>query len=100
MAQKVSTSDCFANVRLLPVAGVLAAHHVVRFQRAHGFEDLGFLILDGSKVPGSGRLHGKQGDDLKEVVLNHVAQTAGGFVNAPRLPMPKFSDSVTWMLAT
>ena len=43
-------------------------------------KDLGFLAVHGSKVPDGRRLHGKQRDDLEEVVLDHVAQTAGGFV--------------------
>ena len=36
--------------------------------------------MHGSKAPIGRRLHGQQRDDLEEVVLDHVAQTAGGFV--------------------
>ena len=36
--------------------------------------------MHGSKAPTGRRLHGQQRDDLEEVVLDHVAQTAGGFV--------------------
>ena len=49
-------------------------------------EDLGLLGVHGSKVPIGRRLHGKQRDDLEEVVLNHVAQTAGGFVKRAAVP--------------
>ena len=62
------------------VAVVLAAHQVVGLQGACGFENLGFLAVHGSKVPDGRRLHGEQRDDLEEVVLDHVAQTARGFV--------------------
>jgi hypothetical protein len=48
--------------------------------------------VHGSKVLAGRRLHGKQRDDLEEVVLDHVAQTAGGFVKAPRPFTPKSSD--------
>ena len=34
----------------------------------------------GPKAPIGRRLHGQQRDDLEEVVLDHVAQAAGGFV--------------------
>ena len=79
-AQKVSTSESFATSGSVAVAGVLAAHHVVGLQRAHGLEHLGLLVVHGAKVPVGGRLHGEQRDDLEEVVLDHVAQAAGGFV--------------------
>ena len=46
-------------------------------------KDLGLLGVHGSKIPIGRRLHGKQRDDLEEVVLDHVAQTAGGFVKCP-----------------
>ena len=79
-AQKVSTSESAGHVWLLAVAGVLAAHQLVGLQRAHGLENLGFLAVHGPKAPIGWRFHGKQSDDLEKVVLDHVAQTAGGFV--------------------
>ena len=49
-------------------------------------KDLGFLVVHGSKVPIGRRLHGKQRDDLEEVVLYHIAQTAGSFVKRAAVP--------------
>ena len=65
-------------MRLLPVTRVLTANQLVRFQRAHGLEDLGLLVLDSAKIPaGRRRLHREQRHNLEHVVLNHVTQTAG-----------------------
>ena len=44
---------------------------------------LAFSPLHGSKVPLGRGLHGKQRDDLEEVVLDDVTQTAGAFVKGP-----------------
>ena len=41
---------------------------------------LAFSPVHSSEVPIGGRLHGEQRDELEEVVLDHVAQTAGAFV--------------------
>ena len=79
-AQKVSTSRVLRHVRLLPVAGILAAHHVVGLQRTHGEKDIGLLAVHRAKASVGRRLHGQQRDDLEKMVLDHVAQTAGGFV--------------------
>ena len=49
-------------------------------------KDLGFLVVYGSKISISRRFHGKQCDDLEEMVLDHVAQTAGSFVKLAALP--------------
>ena len=68
------------HVRCFPVARILATDQVVGLQRAHGLEDLGLFAMYGCKAPIGRRLHGKQGDDLEEVVLDHVSQTAGRFV--------------------
>jgi len=59
-----------------------------------------FLIVDGAKVPIGRRSMARRSDDLEEVVLDHVAQTAGGFVKRATVPTPKSSDRVTWTLAT
>ena len=91
-AQKVSTSESLGHVRLLPVAGVLAPHHVIGLQRAHGFEDFGLLVVHCSKVPARGRLHGQQRDNLKEMVLDHVAQASGGFVKRAALSHAEISQ--------
>jgi len=70
----------FRHVFLLPVAVVLTTDHVVGLQRAHRLKDLRFFAVHGSKISGSRGLHRKQRDDLEEMVLDDVAQTAGGFV--------------------
>ena len=49
-------------------------------QGAHGLEHLGFLIVDGAIALISRRLHGEQGDNLKQVVLDDVAQATGALV--------------------
>jgi hypothetical protein len=41
--------------------------------------------VHGAEVPARGWLHGKERDDLKEMVLNHVAQAAGCFVKRAAL---------------
>src|SRR5581483_1619166 len=49
-------------------------------QRAHRLKDLGFLVLHGPEVAARWRFHREERDDLEQVVLNHIAQTAGGLV--------------------
>ena len=43
-------------------------------------KDLGLLVVDETIASAGGRLHGEQRDDLEQVVLDHVTQTPGGFV--------------------
>ena len=63
-------------------------------------EDLAFFVLYRSKASGGRRFHGQQRDDLEKVVLDDVAQAAGGFVKRAALATPKSSASVIWTLAT
>ena len=49
-------------------------------ERLDGAEDFDFFIADGRGVEGDGGLHGGEGEELHEVVLDHVAHDAGGFV--------------------
>ena len=42
--------------------------------------------LHGSKIPVGRRFHSKQSNDLEEMVLDDVAQTAGSFVKCAALP--------------
>ena len=81
-AQRAESLDVgvFRDTWLFSVAGILGAHQILALQRTHGPKDLGFLVVDGSKVPAGRRLHGKQCDHLEEMILDHVAQTAGRFV--------------------
>jgi len=39
-----------------------------------------FSVCTASEVPSGGRFHGKQRDNLKQVVLDDVSQAASGFV--------------------
>jgi hypothetical protein len=41
--------------------------------------------MHGAEVPACGWLHGKKGDDLKEMILYNVAQATGGFVKRAAL---------------
>ena len=70
------------DVLFLAVAVVLAAHDIVARQRPHRLEDAGLLAVHGGEAPVGGRLHRQQGDDLEQVVLDHVAQRAGALVEA------------------
>ena len=45
-----------------------------------GAENLDLLVTDGVGLEINGRLHGHEGEELHDVVLNHVAQNAGFFV--------------------
>src|SRR5262249_24989741 len=65
---------------LTPVATELPADQVARFQRRNGFQDLDLFIADRFAVSVHRRLHSKVGQDLEEMVLNHVADRAGFIV--------------------
>ena len=69
----------------MSIACVLAAHQVVRLERAHGLKDLAFFNLYRTMASRGRRFHGQQRDDLEKVVLDDVAQTAGGFIKRPAL---------------
>ena len=82
------------NVRLTAIAGdslavdnsftVLATNHVGQdvfgVDRLNGVQDFGLLVANFVRIEGDGRLHGRHGEELKEVIGNHVAERAGGFV--------------------
>src|SRR5579862_782993 len=63
---------------------VLAADGVLQdfFRGGHldGVEDFGLFVADGVGVEGDGGLHGGKREELEEMVGNHVAESAGGFV--------------------
>src|ERR1700719_1890474 len=65
---------------------VLAANRVgedfLGGERLNGVKDFGLLIADFIGVEGDGRLHGGHGEELEQVVGNHVAEGAGGFIEA------------------
>ena len=66
----------------LAVAHVLAADDAGWFQRADRPQHLDFLVADSVRRIAAGRLHRQHGDDLEHVVLDHVADRAGFFVEA------------------
>src|ERR1043166_2943779 len=59
---------------------VLAAHgvggEIARGNRADGVQDLDLLVPHGVGLEGGGRLHGGEGEEREEVVLEHVAHHA------------------------
>ncbi len=65
---------------------VLAAHgareHVLRRHDRHRLEDLGLLIANHVGIERNRRLHRHQRNQLEDVIGNHVAHGAGGFVIA------------------
>jgi len=77
------------HVALLAIARVLAAYQVGGRERSHGLEDGGLLAVHGGEAPGGRWLHGQQGDDLEEMILDHVAQAARRFVERAAAPYPE-----------
>ena len=67
-------------------AAVLGADDVllqeVEGRRGDGAEDLDFLVADRLGVERGGRFHGGEGEELEEMVLEHVAGGAGVVVVA------------------
>ena len=68
------------DLRLVAIAGVLTTHKVGRLYRSHCLEHLGLLGVHCRKSAARRRLHRQQRDNLKQVVLHHVAQAASTFV--------------------
>ena len=56
---------------------VLAAHDLARIDRGERLEHLDLLVADRVGVEARGGLHGDQAEQLREVVLDHVAQPSG-----------------------
>jgi hypothetical protein len=56
---------------------VLAAHVVLRVGGRHGAEHLRLLVLRVVGADAGWRVHSDQGQDLQQVVQDHVAQRAG-----------------------
>ena len=81
-AAKVSTWESGRHAGSCAVAAELAAHDVCGVERPHGLEHLGLLVADRLGVGAGRRFHGQQGDHLQHVVLHHVADRAGLFVEA------------------
>ena len=60
--------------------GVLAEDDVAAADGGDGAEDLGHLVADHGGLEGGGDLHGGEGEELGEVVLDHVAEGAAAVV--------------------
>ena len=71
------------NTGFLPVAEILAAHHVAAVQRLDGTQQAGFFVADGLVVAAGRRLHGQAGQHLQQVILDHVPNGAGLLVEMP-----------------
>ena len=78
----VSVVESLRDAWLVEVADVLAADGVRRVERFYLPEDLEFLVPVGVGVIGDRRLHGQQRDDLKQMVLQDVADRADSVVEA------------------
>src|ERR1700676_1237383 len=65
---------------------VLAANRVGEdffgAERLDGVKDFGLLVAAFIGVEGDGRLHGGHGEELEKMIWDHVAESAGGFVEA------------------
>src|SRR5262249_10030947 len=62
------------------IARVLTAHQIFGRERPHGSEDRRRLLVHRSKTAIRWRLHREQRDDLKQVILNDIAQASCGLV--------------------
>ena len=59
-----------------------AGEHVFGVERLDGVENFRLLVANFVGVEGDGRLHGGHGQQLEEMIGHHVAEGAGGFVEA------------------
>src|SRR5262249_29861446 len=66
--------------------GVLAADDGLgdsfEIERTNGLEDFELFVADGGGVERSGGFYGDERRELKDVALNHVAKSTGGFIKA------------------
>ena len=56
------------------IARILAADDVLGTQRLHRLENLDPLVTQSVGLIGDWRFHGEQGDELDQMVLDHIAQ--------------------------
>ena len=77
------------HIRLLPIAVVLPAYQGVGRQRLHGPKHAGLGAVDGRETLEGRRLHRQQGDDLEQMILDHVTQATGAFIEAAALADPE-----------
>ena len=71
------------------VAGVLAAHDVLRIDRHHAAEDLVLFLADRAWLERRRRLHRHEGDDLEQMRHDHVAKRAGLLVERGAVVEPE-----------
>src|SRR5215470_12834156 len=58
----------------------LTAYHVCRFKRGDCLEDFDLFVSDRLAVRSDRRLHGQIGQDLEQMILDHVANGAGTII--------------------
>src|SRR5215472_13563161 len=68
---------------LLQVATKLAADKILRFQWWNSFEDFNLFVPLRLTIGSNRRLHRQVNQDLKQMVLNHVADGAGLIIERP-----------------
>ena len=68
---------------LFAVVTELAADKILRFQRRNSFKDFNLFVPERFAIGSHRRLHRQVDQDLKQMILNHVADGAGLIVECP-----------------
>jgi len=89
-----------AHPGLIQVPLVLPSHEGGAVQWAHRPQDLHLLIAQSVGIRTDRRLHSKQRDDLKQMVLQDITDGSDTVVEGPAPSTPKSSAMVTCTLAT
>ncbi len=71
------------HARFVSIAAKLAANDLARAQRRDGLEDFHLFVANGLAVPAGGGLHRKMSDDLKQMVLHDITDSADLVVKCP-----------------
>src|SRR5262244_1283409 len=74
---------------LLQVATKLATDKILCFQRRNSFEYFNFFVPERLTIGSNRRLHRQVNQDLKQMVLNHVADGAGLIIERPPALYPE-----------
>src|SRR5262249_36286228 len=64
------------STRLAAIAAKLSSHKMGRLDGRNHAENLDLLIANGLWINRGRRLHGKEGDDLQQVILDYIADRA------------------------
>ena len=92
-ATNVSTVECGVDAFDVVVAGILAAHRILRFQRPDGGHQPGLGIPPLAQPLTVRRVGHHRGEHLEHMVLHHVTDGPGAVVETPavgrrRTPRP------------